>query len=147
MDYAHSMQADAACSTCGSSLTGRQRRFCSLRCKNVDTNNRHQVYANQQQRGLVRKLAFMEAAGGRCMKCGYDTNLAALTWHHLDPATKSFSLDLRSLSNRSLTRIRRELAKCIVLCCNCHAETHFPGLEMREVRAGRAFTPIEEAES
>ena len=66
--------------------------------------------------------------GGRCTRCGYDRNLAALVWHHLEPADKKFSLDLRALSNRSLDEVLREAAKCTVLCANCHAETHFPHL-------------------
>lgn len=118
------------CVTCNSALGGRQRRFCSLRCKNLDTNNRHQNYAAQQERGLRRKLRLVHEAGGKCTECGYDRNLAALTWHHIDPDSKRFQLDLRSLSNRSEWEIRQELAKCMLLCANCHAEIHSPFLDI-----------------
>jgi len=118
---------------CGRELRGRQRRFCGLQCKNADTNNRSQSYARQQGRGLERKPALIGEAGGACTRCGYDRNLAALTWHHLDPAAKSFHLDLRSLSNRTARAIRRELAKCILLCANCHAEAHFPSLRIERI--------------
>ena len=37
---------------------------------------------------------------------------------------------MRSLSNRNRTVIDEELRKCILLCTNCHAETHFPELDM-----------------
>lgn len=123
-----SVGACSTCSTCGAGLAGRQRRFCSRRCKNADTNHRHQSYGKQQARGLARKLQLLAEAGSRCSRCGYDRNLAALTWHHIDRATKVFSLDMRSMSNRSEAEVRREAAKCIVLCANCHAETHFPNL-------------------
>jgi hypothetical protein len=122
------MESVEACVTCGEILAGRQKRFCSRRCKNADTNHRHQSYLAQSKRGLGRKEELLAAAGGRCTRCGYGRNLAALTWHHLDPERKKFSLDLRSLSNRSIDEIHAELAKCIVLCANCHAETHFPHL-------------------
>lgn len=79
-------------------------------------------------RGLRRKQELLEKAGGRCTICGYDRNLAALTWHHLNPTLKRFSLDLRSLSNRSAAEVEAEVSKCVVLCANCHAETHFPNL-------------------
>jgi hypothetical protein len=69
-------------------------------------------------------------AGGACSRCGYDANLAALTWHHSDPSTKAFTLDLRGLSNRSMAEIRSELGKCVLLCANCHAEVHFPQLSL-----------------
>ncbi len=68
----------------------------------------------------------MAEVGSRCTCCGYDRNYAALTWHHVDRATKRFELDMRSLSNRSETEIRSEAGKCVLLCANCHAEEHFP---------------------
>ena len=97
-------------------------------CKNKDTNQRHQSYACQQARGLRRKCLLIAEAGGRCTRCGYSRNLAALTWHHTDPAKKSFNLDMCALSNRSDGEVRTELAKCVLLCANCHAEEHFPDL-------------------
>jgi hypothetical protein len=51
-----------------------------------------------------------------------------MTRHPLDRDTKSFSLDMRFLSNRSIADLRRELAKCMLLCANCHTDTHFPQL-------------------
>lgn len=113
---------------CRNLLAGRQRKFCSRGFKNKDTNHRHQSYACQQARGLRRKCLLIAEAGGRCTRCGYSRNLAALTWHHADPAKKSFNLDMRALSNRSDGEVRTEPAKCVLLCANCHAEEHFPDL-------------------
>lgn len=120
------MESNRGCVVCGSPLSGRQEKFCSRTCKNADTNHRHQNYLSQQARGMERKRRLVAEAGAECSRCGYDRNLAALTWHHMDPATKLFSLDLRSLSNRSEADIRQEVAKCILLCANCHAEAHWP---------------------
>jgi hypothetical protein len=114
------------CAVCGKRLAGRQRKYCSRNCKNRDTNHRHQNYLSQQVRGFRRKIEMIVAAGGRCSRCGYDRSHAALTWHHLEPSSKSFRLDLRSLSNRGKRSIDAEIAKCILLCANCHAEEHFP---------------------
>jgi hypothetical protein len=114
------------CVTCHAGLVGRQRRFCSRRCKNRATNNRLQNYAAQNVRGMARKIALVHRFGGCCSRCGYARNSAALTWHHVDPAGKSFDLDLRSLSNRSEAQIESEVRKCVLLCANCHAEVHFP---------------------
>lgn len=122
------------CDVCGAALQGRQRRFCSRGCKNRDTNNRHQSYSSQQERGLSRKLELINACGGRCSRCGYARNIAALSWHHLDPGQKAFSLDVRSLSNRNRDAIHAELRKCLLLCANCHAEAHFPELDMASVQ-------------
>ena len=127
-DYHTSMKSDPRCVTCAGPLSGRQRRFCSRSCKNADTNNRLQSYACQQARGLRRKWQLVVAAGGRCKRCGYCKNLAALAWHHVDPTSKSFNLDVRALSNRSQKEVLAEASKCILLCANCHAEEHFPNL-------------------
>lgn len=116
------------CQTCGTHLVGRQSRFCSRRCKNVDTNCRLQDYLCQMRRGLERKKELVERFGGQCMACGYRRNLAALGWHHRDPSLKLFQLDLRALSNRGIAAIEAELLKCDLLCANCHAETHHPHL-------------------
>lgn len=122
------MNIDHLCEVCANPLRGRQRRFCSRACKQRDINARHQNYRAQQARGLRRKIERVVAAGGRCSRCGYRRNLAALTWHHLDPADKRFSLDMRAFSNRSSAQIDLEVAKCVLLCANCHAEVHFPAL-------------------
>lgn len=120
------VESVSRCSSCAGPLSGRQRRFCCRVCKNADTNYRHQSYASQQARGLKRKLGLIAEFGASCARCGYDRNSAALAWHHVDPRNKSFSLDLRSLSNRSEEEVRREARKCILVCANCHAEIHWP---------------------
>ena len=91
---------------------------------------------------MKRKLVLLQEAGACCKYCGYSRNLAALTWHHVDQRKKSFSLDLRSLSNRSEQEVRQEVAKCILLCANCHAETHFPLLDMDKLQQEAAKDSI-----
>jgi transposase len=67
------------------------------------------------------KQILVEDAGGRCRVCGYDRCVAALEFHHLVPAEKSFSLSHRGVA-RSLAKARSEASKCVLLCANCHAE-------------------------
>ncbi len=76
--------------------------------------------AVSRRRRNVKRL-LVEEAGGRCSVCGYDRCLAALQFHHVDPAQKRFSLSHRGVA-RSLERARAEAAKCVLLCANCHAE-------------------------
>ena len=118
------------CVICNSKLSGKQQKYCSSRCKNRDTNNRHQSYLAQQARGRKRKLGLIEIKGGQCELCGYCKNYAALEFHHKDSSTKSFQLDLRSLSNRNWDKVLEELDKCRLLCSNCHAEIHNPDCEL-----------------
>jgi hypothetical protein len=67
------------------------------------------------------KGRLVKEAGGACQICGYDRCQAALEFHHLEPAKKSFALSLRGVT-RSMAELRREAAKCILLCATCHAE-------------------------
>jgi hypothetical protein len=60
--------------------------------------------------------------GGCCQLCGYDACLAALTFHHVDPSKKRFNI--AGSHSRSWDSQRREVAKCIVVCANCHREIH-----------------------
>ena len=114
------------CIVCNKQLRGRQRKFCSRECKNRSGNLNYQSYQAQQRRGWFRKLKLVKMYKGCCGKCGYDRKYAALEFHHADSATKSFQLDLRSLSNRKWIVIVEEAKKCILLYSNCHAELHNP---------------------
>ena len=67
------------------------------------------------------KLILVAEAGGRCVLCGYDRCVAALHFHHVDPSSKRFHLSMQGVS-RSLAAARAEMAKCVLLCANCHAE-------------------------
>jgi hypothetical protein len=67
------------------------------------------------------KAELVAEAGGRCMLCGYDRCVAALQFHHVDPAAKRFSLSHAGVT-RSLERARHEARKCVLVCANCHAE-------------------------
>lgn len=91
-------------------LEGRGRYRCK-RCR--------QEQVAEWRRRVKRKLVV--DAGGRCLGCGYDRCLAALQFHHVDPGSKEFALSHRGLA-RSLEEVRREAAKCLLLCANCHAE-------------------------
>lgn len=112
------------CKTCDNKLSGMQRLYCSVACKGKAHQNNS--YECQQARGKKRKQELVERSGGKCNKCGYRKNMAALSFHHKDPTKKEFSLDLRNLSNRSMGVIILEHDKCDLLCLNCHSELHNP---------------------
>lgn len=100
--------------------TNLRQVYCHKSCKQRNT------YSYQKDRAEKRKKILVEKSGGRCKKCGYNKNYSALSFHHIDPSVKEFSLDARSLSNRTEERIAKEFAKCELLCLNCHAELHNP---------------------
>jgi transposase-like protein len=89
-------------------------------------------------RRKVKEMLVAEA-GGQCAICGYARHPAALQFHHLDPATKSFGLGVRGIT-RSIARLRKEASKCVLLCANCHAELEVGAVEL-PVKF-RELTPI-----
>ena len=109
------------CIACGKVLTGRQSKYCSRRCKSKYV--AHAVI--QKRRGRTRKQQLVELLGGRCEQCGYKENLAALSFHHQERASKSFSLDVRNIRAKPLKLLIAEAKKCTLLCLNCHACLHY----------------------
>ena len=73
-----------------------------------------------RRRRTIKRI-LVEEAGGACSACGYDACIAAMQFHHVDPATKEFALSSEGVT-RSIARARAEAAKCVLLCANCHAE-------------------------
>jgi 5-methylcytosine-specific restriction endonuclease McrA len=77
--------------------------------------------ANKKRYRLKAKSILIAEAGGKCVRCGYDRYFGALEFHHLDPATKEFSLGGTGWMD-GMEKLRKEAKKCILLCSNCHRE-------------------------
>jgi hypothetical protein len=73
-----------------------------------------------RRRRRVKRL-LVEEAGGACAVCGYDRNIWALHFHHLEPATKRHEINARGAA-MAIERLRAEAQKCALLGANCHAE-------------------------
>ena len=58
-----------------------------------------------------------------CIKCG-EKRSYVLDFHHRDPAEKTNVL-AHMIKSASESALIAELAKCDVLCANCHREFHF----------------------
>jgi hypothetical protein len=104
------------CVECSKKFQGREAKFCSRKCKNKSGNIAYKSYLALQRCGSLRKIKRLKMYRRGCEKCGYSKNNAALEFHHFNPETKSFQLDLRSLSNRKWLAITEEAKKCILLC-------------------------------
>jgi hypothetical protein len=67
----------------------------------------------------VRALLVSEA-GGRCAVCGYERCALNLHFHHVDPSSKSFDMNMGV--GKALAAFRAEAKKCVLVCANCHGE-------------------------
>jgi hypothetical protein len=59
-----------------------------------------------------------------CAQCG-ENHSATLQFHHRDPQKKDFNLSEAVCEGYSIERIKREVAKCTVLCANYHVNEHY----------------------
>jgi len=69
-------------------------------------------------------LKYKKESGG-CYKCGFNKEPGILQFHHPNKSKKSFKICGSILANRSLGIIKAEIAKCDLLCPNCHAVIHY----------------------
>lgn len=77
----------------------------------------------ERNREYVRNI---KLASG-CVKCGYNEHHVCLDFHHLDSEDKDDNVARLVNSASSIKRIDKEIAKCIILCANCHRLEHYGG--------------------
>lgn len=82
----------------------------------------------------MRAVAFM---GGCCDCCGRRGEPAIFDFHHIDASQKDFGIGQDGIP-RSWSKVVAELAKCVMLCANCHREVHAGVRELDEQLLGLA---------
>lgn len=60
----------------------------------------------------------------KCSRCPEDF-WACLEFHHKNSDNKEIILSRVAENGWSIERIKKEIAKCEVLCANCHRKEHF----------------------
>lgn len=73
--------------------------------------------AYQNARLQERRREWIEGQGGECVQCGSTESLEV---DHVDPSTKV--CNPRGIWSRNIGFREMELAKCQVLCADCHKE-------------------------
>jgi hypothetical protein len=96
-----------------------QRRKWYGKENNAETSREYNVAKRLSRREWLRALK----ATLQCEACG-ETFAGALDFHHRDPSEKEFSISKMIGQTISITRIEAEIAKCTVLCSNCHRKLH-----------------------
>ena len=74
-----------------------------------------------------RKQWAVDFLGGKCISCGYNKCLGALTFHHRNQKEKEY--EIGSILDWNEELIINELNKCDLLCFNCHMELHNNGMD------------------
>lgn len=103
----------------------------NTQCRDCHSAYRRTHYLNNRQKYIDKaarnKRAFAAefAKFKKTLKCSRcpETTACCLDFHHLDGAKKDMSIsEIVQLGN--IERLKTELAKCIVLCANCHRKLH-----------------------
>ena len=87
--------------------------------------NAKRKMAWQRRRKLEIRAWWTELKSSkRCERCG-EADPDCLQFHHLDPTTKEVTVSRAVAGAWSRERILAEVAKCEVLCANCHLKLHW----------------------
>jgi len=91
---------------------------------------RKQVRANAERLKAINKAIISEhKTANPCLFCG-ETEHCCLDFHHVDPTLKDKEISL--LVSYSTKRLNEEIAKCVVICSNCHRK-HHSGIDGYEI--------------
>jgi hypothetical protein len=81
----------------------------------------HQWPSNKRANARNREI-ILAAKAQPCADCGGLFHPVCMDFDHRDPSTKSFAIG--GTMTRSESSVRAELAKCDVVCANCHRLRH-----------------------
>lgn len=90
--------------------------------------NREQRHAYRAHRAYQIRIALLEKLGNRCFHCGLihdGQNTPVFDFHHKDPSTKIFNVNLNFIDRYSKEKVTAEAEKCEILCSNCHRLYHW----------------------
>jgi hypothetical protein len=78
----------------------------------------------RKRQGQTRDFVEQLKVGLSCKRCGID-DWRVLDFHYPDRQTKEFSIAKATRRGYNRERILQEIAKCEVLCANCHRILHW----------------------
>jgi len=93
-------------------------------------NMKSSSYLVNNRRFLVREKS-VAYLGSKCSLCNYSKCLDALEFHHKNPKEKDFQISGNHC--RKWETIQKELDKCVLLCSNCHQETHIQLVKQKKL--------------
>lgn len=82
----------------------------------------HKAHPGRLKARRYKLRDFVNAFKAACADCGYDECKQALHFHHL--SDKDFPISQAIEDGWGKERLLAEIAKCVVICGNCHAKRH-----------------------
>ncbi len=112
----------------------RQEKAVRQKCGNPRCVHPFHLYAELRDARRKRRLEKAKRAAQEwaqfknslvCSRCGWNEAGVGIEFHHRDPSEKDFELGKKGRHfGPENARIQEELAKCDVLCSNCHKLAH-----------------------
>lgn len=110
----------------------------------------HKVYHQREDR-IAKRNAIWERnrtfannkkAGG-CIRCS-EADLSCLEFHHLDKDSKENDIGkmIYLMTPDIMERLEQEIAKCVVLCSNCHNKLHAGRFTLVQESTSGAWRPL-----
>lgn len=100
-----------------------RNKITSIHHKKHYQENKVRIQADTKARKITRKEKFYTWKKTlECCICG-ENESCCLDFHHLDPSKKEIEI-AKIVEHRSWKNIMKEVAKCIVVCSNCHRQIH-----------------------
>ena len=105
----------------------RENRKPEIHCRDCRNKQREINHRHWKQEFIYKLSEYIEI---KCVKCGSDKNFSALDFHHIKRKKFAIAREIRNLSKKNFTDGRVDmilteiLAKCEILCANCHREHH-----------------------
>lgn len=100
-----------------------------------DHKQSHNERVSRCQRKRRKLLQQIKLERG-CDVCGYNKCASALQFHHHDLNIKEFQI---SDVGHDYNRVLAEIAKCRVLCANCHFELHENNKQIEKSQLSKDF--------
>jgi hypothetical protein len=121
------------CIHCGAEFNiggSKKKKYCSSKCRYKSFELRHPdrhpnrwIRLHDHFRAKVseaKDFIYADKILKGCSRCS-ERRPNCLQYHHLDPSKKTCNISDIQHRRYTLKRIEEEMAKCIILCANCHA--------------------------
>jgi hypothetical protein len=93
----------------------KEGRLMCQTCRNESTKKHHDFY-----RGRNLKFINKIKDESQCMDCGGKFHFTSMDFDHRESALKVMSVSSLVHLGRSIKTIKKEMAKCDIVCANCH---------------------------
>lgn len=105
---------NAQCKVCHNEY--RKKHYAKNRAEYLES-------ARARKRRLHQMVSAYKSERG-CSRCGYNEHPVALDLHHVDAEDKEYNVGQMVFQGMAEETILEEMAKCEVVCSNCHRILH-----------------------